>query len=249
MRAAVIIPTYNEASNIRPLLTDILGLGLDLWPIVVDDNSPDGTASIVKELGASHSEIRLISRPSKLGLGTAYIVGFEEALKLGATYILSMDADFSHNPRYLPQMLSVAEESDVVIGSRYVKGGAIVNWPWRRQILSRTANLVARHSLGLAPRDCTAGFRCYRQEVLERVAFETIRSQGYAFLIEILFRCAGMGFKISEVPIIFEERREGQSKISRREIALAVQTVVRLGHLRLGGMSKLVREFGRTASR
>lgn len=230
---AVVIPTYNEAENIEPLVARLLALPLPLHVIVVDDNSPDGTGDIVDRLAAADGRVIPIHRPAKLGLGTAHIAGFRRALADGAQVIVSMDADFSHDPRYIPAMVDRMGECDLVIGSRYVRGGGTRYCTLPRRVLSWGANALARVMLGLRARDCTAGFRCYRREVLERVGLDEIFSEGYSFLIEMLYRTQRLGYRVGEVPIIFENRRRGASKVSRREIYRALYTVFRLRFRRL----------------
>ncbi len=228
VQAAVIVPTYNEIENLEPLVQQLLGLGANLGVIVVDDNSPDGTGELADRLAAEHPEVRVVHRPAKLGLGTAYRAGFNRAIQMGVPLIMTMDADFSHNPRYIPAMLAKARTCDVVIGSRYVRGGGAEGCTAWRIVLSRGANLFAKVMLGLGASDCTAGFRCYRRAVLERIDLDKILSEGYSYLIEMLYRVQKAGFQVGEVPILFANRRRGASKISRREILRAMQTVVRL---------------------
>ena len=237
----VIIPTYNEAANIQPLIREVLGLPVDARVIVVDDASPDGTGDLADEMAASHpGRVHVIHRPGKLGLGSAYAAGFELALgPLGANKVMTMDADFSHRPCYIPEMVALSSENAIVIGSRYVPGGGTARWPLRRRLLSWGANAFARIALGLRAHDVTAGFRLYHRQVLEAVPPHTIRASGYSFLIEMLFHCERRGFRAGEVPIIFEERREGASKISRREIGRALLTVLRLIPRRLGAAQPL----------
>jgi glycosyltransferase involved in cell wall biosynthesis len=230
---SVVIPTYNERENIQPLVEDILALGLAPRIIVVDDNSPDGTGELADELAAQHPGIHVIHRPGKMGLGTAHIAGMKTALQNGAAHILTMDADFSHHPCYIPDMLSALDQFDVVIGSRYTKGGGTRYCTAPRKALSRGANLAARTALSLHAGDATAGFRGYRREVLESIPLDEIVSDGYSFLIEMLYLCQRHGWRIGEVPIIFENRQRGASKISKTEILKAMQTVVRLGWARL----------------
>ncbi len=233
----VIVPTYNEADNLADLLQQLLGLPLDLGAIVVDDNSPDGTGALADSWAAAHpGRVHVIHRPAKLGLGTAYIAGYKLALaSLDARRIMTMDADFSHNPRYVPAMVAMSQYKHVVIGSRYVPGGGQRNWGWRRIVLSWGANLVTHLLLGLEARDTTAGFRLYRREVLASMPLDSIISSGYSFLVEMLFMCQRRGWQIGEVPIIFEDRRLGQTKISRQEILRAQVTVGRLFFRRLSG--------------
>jgi dolichol-phosphate mannosyltransferase len=230
---AIIIPTYNERENIVLLTQELMELGLGSQVIVVDDNSPDGTGELADELAARNSAIEVIHRAGKLGLGTAHIAGMQLALTKRMDLILTMDADFSHHPRYLPDMLAGLERFDVVIGSRYVPGGGTLGCTLPRQALSRGANLFAGTTLSLHAGDATAGFRGYRREVLESIALDEIVSNGYSFLIEMLYRCQRQGWHIGEIPIIFENRQRGTSKISKAEIFRALQTVGRLGWERL----------------
>lgn len=232
-RHTIIIPTYNERENIEPLVEGILNLGLGSEIIIVDDNSPDGSGELADKLAAQHPGLRVLHRPGKLGLGTAHIAGMKAALADGAACILTMDADFSHHPRYLPDLLAALESLDVVIGSRYVPGGGTLYCTLPRQVLSRGANLFARTVLGLHAGDATAGFRGYRRAVLESIPLDEIRSDGYSFLIEMLYRCQRQGWHIGEVPILFENRQRGASKISKAEILKAIQTVARLGWERI----------------
>lgn len=234
----MVVPTYNELENVEPLVEGILDLGLDSRIIIVDDNSPDGTGELADELAACHGGMSVIHRPAKLGLGTAHIAGIKAALAGGADLVLTMDADFSHHPRYIPGLLAGLSQFDVVIGSRYVDGGGTRYCTWPRKALSRGANLFARTVLSLDAGDATAGFRAYRRPVLESIALEEIVSNGYSFLIEMLYRCQRQGWSIGEVPIVFENRQRGASKISRAEILRAMQTVVRLGLERAGGRLK-----------
>lgn len=225
----MIVPTYNEADNLDELLSRLLSLPVPINVMVVDDNSPDGTGRIADQWSSAYPDrVEVLHRAEKLGLGTAYIAGFRHALELGAKYIMTMDADFSHNPQYIPAMLEKAQQHHVVIGSRYVPGGGSRNCTWKRILLSRAANLFARTALGLKAQDATAGFRLYRREVLESIPLDQIFSSGYSFLVEMLFMCQRRGWSIGEVPIIFEDRRKGQTKISRQEIFKAQYTVLRL---------------------
>jgi dolichol-phosphate mannosyltransferase len=234
MKPIVIVPTYNERENIEILIKDLLALPVDLSIINVDDNSPDGTGQISDRWAALHPErVRVIHRAGKLGLGTAYIAGFQLALSLGYDRIMTMDADFSHHPCYIPAILDLSRDYDLVIGSRYIKGGGALNCPWKRRALSRGANSIAKLMLGLKAQDCTAGFRCYRQTVLEAIELDNILSNGYSFLIEMIYYVQRSRFAIGEVPIIFEDRQRGTSKISRKEVYRALQTVQRLTLQRL----------------
>jgi dolichol-phosphate mannosyltransferase len=232
-RHAIIIPTYNERENIGLLVEEIAGLRLESQVIIVDDNSPDGTGQLADELAAQDNSVSVIHRSGKLGLGTAHIAGMKAALSNGAQLIVTMDADFSHHPRYLPALLAALERCDVAIGSRYVPGGGTRYCTLPRQILSRGANLLARTVLSLHAHDATAGFRGYRRAVLESIALDDIVSDGYSFLIEMLYHCQRQGWSIGEVPIVFENRQRGASKISKTEILKAVRTVMQLGWDRL----------------
>lgn len=226
----VIVPTYNEADNIDELISRLLALPVDLGVLVVDDNSPDGTGILVEVWKESDPDrVFAVHRSGKLGLGTAYIAGFNLAMEeLQAERIMTMDADFSHNPRYIPSMIALSNEKDIVIGSRYVAGGGSRNCTWKRIWLSRIANFVARSLLGLQARDTTSGFRLYHRHALQSIPLEHIFSSGYSFLVEMLFMCQRRGWDIGEVPIIFEDRRKGTTKISRQEVFKAQYTVLRL---------------------
>jgi dolichol-phosphate mannosyltransferase len=239
VKATVVIPTYNERENIELLVNEILSLDTPVDVIVVDDNSPDGTGDLVDKMVDTHPDrVHAIHRPAKLGLGTAHIAGFKLALGQDAERVLSMDADFSHHPRYIPAMLAKSQEVDLVIGSRYVKGGGTRFCSWKRQALSLGANTFAKTLLGLRARDCTAGFRCYRREVLLSINLDDIFSNGYSFLIEMIYRSKLRGWSVAEVPIIFEDRRHGTSKISRKEVFAAMYTVLRLSTWRLSRRPK-----------
>lgn len=233
----VIVPTYNEADNIRDLVTQLLNLPVAVQVLVVDDNSPDKTGDLVDEMAKEYpGRVHVIHRPGKMGLGTAYIAGFKKAMnELNANRIMTMDADFSHNPRFIPAMIELSKSKHVVIGSRYVTGGGSLNCTWKRVMLSKIANMTAKTLLGLKAKDTTAGFRLYRREVLASIPLDRIFSSGYSFLVEMLFMCQRRGWQIGEVPIIFEDRRKGQTKISRQEITKAQYTVIRLFLRRLRG--------------
>ena len=233
----VIVPTYNEADNINDLLSQLLALPVSVGVIVVDDNSPDGTGETADQWAARYpGRVRVVHRPGKLGLGTAYIAGFRAALDdPHIESIMTMDADFSHNPRYIPDMINLGQTKDVVIGSRYVAGGGSRNCTWKRIWLSKIANFVARALLLLQARDTTAGFRLYHRRVLQSIPLDQVFSSGYSFLVEMLFMCQRRGWQIGEVPIIFEDRRKGQTKISRQEIFKAQYTVFRLFFRQLRG--------------
>jgi glycosyltransferase involved in cell wall biosynthesis len=233
----VVVPTYNEADNLDELIGELLALPVPIGVIVVDDNSPDGTGQLAEQWAERHpGQVHVVHRPGKLGLGTAYIAGFKKGLReLGAARLLTMDADFSHHPSYIPNLLAMSRDYHVVIGSRYVAGGGSRNCTWKRVLLSRTANMIARSLLGLSARDTTAGFRLYRREVLESIPLDQIFSSGYSFLVELLFLCQRRGWQIGETPIIFEDRRKGKTKISRREVFKAQYTIFRLFFRRLRG--------------
>ncbi|MBT3948705.1 polyprenol monophosphomannose synthase, partial [Candidatus Parcubacteria bacterium] len=185
--------------------------------LVVDDNSPDGTANIVERLSNKY-DIHLLKREGKLGLGSAYIAGFKKALGLGADFIFEMDADFSHDPDDVPRMIEAAQNADLVIGSRKIKGGGVIGWGWTRKFMSNGAMWFSRILLGLKPRDVTAGFRCFRKKVLESIDIEKIKSNGYAFQEELLYKTQKAGFKITEIPVTFVDRQEGKSKLSKKDI-------------------------------
>jgi dolichol-phosphate mannosyltransferase len=216
MRSLIIIPTYNERDNLRPLLEQIFAFAPDTDLLIVDDNSPDGTGELADETAQTNARVHVLHRPGKLGLGTAYIAGFRYAVEQGYDVAFEMDADFSHDPRYLPDFLKAIEEADLVIGSRYVQGGGTPNWSLLRRFISGGGNTFARFMLRLPIHDCTAGFRCYRRRVLESIDLDTIESQGYAFQVELAYRVYKHGFKIVETPIIFKDRRVGKSKMSRK---------------------------------
>ena len=228
-RALVIIPTYNERNNILRIIEAVLERDPRLEVLVVDDGSPDGTGAMVSEVAASNSKVHLIERTSKLGLGTAYVTGFKWALKCSYDYVFEMDADFSHDPGHLPQFLEAIKTADLVLGSRYRQGKVtVVNWPMSRLLLSYFANIYAKIVTGLPFDDCTGGFKCFRRSVLEAINFDDVRSNGYAFQIEMSFRAWRRGFRIVEIPIVFVDRQEGQSKMSKRIVREAVWMVWRL---------------------
>jgi glycosyltransferase involved in cell wall biosynthesis len=227
MRALVVLPTYNEAENVLRLSADVLARHACLEVLVVDDSSPDGTGELVEEALKDEPRLHLLRRPEKRGLGGAYLAGFRYGLTHGYDFVLTMDCDYSHHPRYLPRILEEAAEADLVIGSRYVPGGGVANWPRRRRLLSLFANTYTRLLLRVPVHDCTAGFRCYRRQVLESVDPFSIRSSGYSFLEEMVWRVHRRGFRIKEIPIVFEDRTHGVSKIDQREIYRAVWHVLR----------------------
>ena len=228
-RALVIIPTYNERENIRRMVDAVLRQDGRLEVLVVDDGSPDGTGQIVAELEAADQRVHLLERAQKMGLGTAYIAGFRWALERDYEYVLEMDADFSHDPAHLPQFLRAIQDADLVLGSRYQQGRVtVVNWPIGRLILSYSANLYARAVTGLPVWDATGGFKCFRRAVLESIDFSRVRSNGYAFQIEMSFRAWKRSFRIVEIPIVFVDRTEGTSKMSKSIVREAIWMVWRL---------------------
>ena len=228
-QALVIVPTYNERENITRLVADLCALPGDIRVLVVDDNSPDGTGSLVDEMADTDDGVQVIHRSGKLGLGTAYKAGFAFGLANEYEYICTMDADFSHNPHSLPSLLDAAADgADLVVGSRYVPGGELVGWPQFRKFISAVANRLAHLFLGVDTHDCTAGFRCYRRRLLETTDLDSIFSTGYSFLIEMTFMCQKADFRIVEVPITFVNRTQGASKISKVEIVKAFYTMIRL---------------------
>lgn len=237
MRCAVIVPTYNERENIEALVSQLLALPTAVQVIVVDDNSPDGTGELAERMAAENpGRVLPVHRAGKLGLGTAYVAGFKRAISAGADLICTMDADFSHHPRYIPTLVAKIDQgNDLVIGSRYVRGGGTSNCAFHRKLLSWSANAFARTLLGLHAHDATAGFRCYRREVLEALDLDAIKASGYSFLIEMLYRVQRRGWRVGEVPILFENRRLGTSKISKNEVTKALRTVLRLFRARLTG--------------
>src|SRR6266513_3932521 len=216
MKTIIIIPTYNEIDNVRPLLQEIFLYAPNTDVLIVDDNSPDGTGKLADEIHDEDPRVHVMHRTEKAGLGKAYIAGFKYAIKHGYDAAFEMDADFSHDPRYLPDFLKAIEHADLVIGSRYIPGGGTPDWSPVRRLISSGGNILARFLLGMPVHDCTAGYRCYRRKVLESIDLDTIQSQGYAFQIELVYRVMQHGFKIVETPIVFMDRRVGKSKMSRK---------------------------------
>jgi len=215
MLPLIVMPTYNECENIENMVRQIMGLDLGLSMLIVDDNSPDGTGDIADRLAVEFPQVHVEHRAGKQGLGTAYKRGFEVALDMGADYIFEMDADFSHNPRYLKDMLEAIKEHEIVIGSRYIEGGGTENWGLARKIISRGGSFYTRLCTGIKLRDTTSGFRCHRSEVLRKIDFSRISASGYGFQVEMSYVCSIMGFDIIEIPIIFTDRRVGESKMSK----------------------------------
>ncbi|HET6436694.1 MAG TPA: polyprenol monophosphomannose synthase [Anaeromyxobacter sp.] len=223
--ALVCVPTFNERENLEAICRAILAAAPTVAVLVIDDNSPDGTGQLADQLAAADRRIQVLHRAQKEGLGRAYLAGFGWALEQGYRLVLEMDADFSHDPRYLPGMLRAAEGADLVLGSRYVPGGGTVNWGLLRRLLSRGGSLYARSILGLRIRDLTGGFKCFRREVLEAIDLGSVACTGYAFQIELTYRAVKRGFRVVEVPIVFADRRVGQSKMSRRIVLEALKKV------------------------
>jgi len=239
METMVILPTFDEAPNLRKLALAILAIDDSYSLCVVDDASPDGTGDIADELARETRRVQVIHRKGKLGLGTAYAEGIALAMRCGAEHIVTMDCDFSHDPVHLPQLVAGMTEHDLMIGSRYIPGGGTRNWSLARRILSRGANFLARRMLGFSARDVTSGYRCYSARVIRTIDPKTIKSNGYSWLEEMLHRVHRQGFSVGETPIIFEDRRAGESKISRSEIFKGMATLWRL----------FIERFSRTNSR
>lgn len=217
MKPYIIIPTYNEAKNIISLLDAVLDMHISgLQVLVVDDNSPDGTASLIE--AKQYTNVTVLQRKEKLGIGSAYVAGFQHALDQGATHVFEMDADFSHDPKDIPRLLHTCKTADVAIGSRKVPGGSIVGWGIIRQAMSGGAMWFSRLILGLKTKDVTAGFRCFRANVLRSIEIETIKSNGYAFQEELLYKVEKHGFSVVEVPVTFSDRQHGASKLSKKDI-------------------------------
>ena len=222
----LILPTFNEAENIAPLVEAVQAeLPAGARVLIVDDSSPDGTGEIADRLAAERERVAVLHRPLREGLGPAYIAGFREALAGGAELILEMDADFSHEPAYLPRLLEAAEDADLVIGSRYVDGGGVGDWGAMRRAISRGGSAYARFVLGVPINDLTGGFKCFRREVLEAIDLDEVQSKGYAFQVELTYRAVQKGFRVVEVPIVFRDRRVGASKMSRAIVAEAIWRV------------------------
>ncbi|HWT90533.1 MAG TPA: polyprenol monophosphomannose synthase [Solirubrobacterales bacterium] len=228
--AWLVLPTYNEAENVEPLVEAARAkLPPSAQVLIVDDSSPDGTGEIADRLAARHENVQVLHRARKEGLGPAYIAGFRQALAGGAGFVLEMDSDFSHDPAYLPALLEAAERADLVLGSRYVEGGGVSDWGPLRRAVSRGGSAYARLVLGVEVRDLTGGFKCFRREVLEATDLDAISTRGYAFQVEVTYRAIRLGFKVVEVPIIFRERRVGTSKM---DLGIVAEAVWRLPKLR-----------------
>ena len=228
-KSVVLLPTYNERENLSQIVPAILTAApVDVW--VLDDNSPDGTGAIADSLAAAEPRVRVTHRPQKQGLGAAYLDGFRRALDAGYERILEMDADFSHPPAALIDLLRLAENNDLVLGSRWVRGGGTQNWPWHRKLISRGGSLYARTLLGVSIRDLTGGFKCFRREVLAALDLDRVKTTGYAFQIELTYRAIKKGFRVVETPFLFVERAEGVSKMSRR---IVIEALLKVPLLRL----------------
>jgi len=236
-RALVVIPTYNERSNLPKIAKEVLDSDESIDILVIDDNSPDQTGRIADELAAETGRVRVIHRKAKLGLGSAYIEGFKFALKEEYDFVFEMDADFSHDPTYLKDFMEAIRENHLVIGSRYLRGVNVVNWPMLRLIISYCAGIYTRLITGLPIRDPTSGFKCFRREVLESIDLDRIYSDGYSFQIEMNYRCGRRGFRIREIPIIFIDRNSGASKMNRRII---IEAIFIVWWLRIQGLLKKI---------
>ncbi len=228
----VVLPTYEEASNIERLVGEVRAkLPGDAQVLIVDDNSPDGTGEIAARLAAEHDAVHVLHRPAKEGLGPAYIAGFRQVLAAGAGLVVEMDADFSHEPAYLPRLIEAAARADLVLGSRYVPGGGVTDWGPLRQAISRGGSAYARLALGVDVRDLTGGFKCFRREVLEALDLGAVRSRGYAFQVELTYQAIELGFEVVEVPIVFRDREAGSSKMTR---SIVLEAIWRVPLLRWG---------------
>jgi dolichol-phosphate mannosyltransferase len=231
--AWLVLPTYNEAENLEPMVEAVLPRLAEASPehrlLIVDDASPDGTGEIADRLAAEHDAVEVLHRPGKEGLGRAYLAGFRHALDGGAELILEMDADFSHDPADVPRLIEAAGDADLVIGSRYVPGGGVAGWEWHRRVLSRGGGLYARRILGIPVNDLTGGFKCFRREVLETLDLTDVQADGYGFQIEMTYRTIRAGFRVKEIPIVFHERRAGTSKMSAK---IAIEAVWKVPVLR-----------------
>lgn len=237
-KSLVIVPTYNELTNVRRLIPELLGRYPDLDILIVDDNSPDGTGDFVEEYGKSDPRVKILRRAGKMGLGTAYVAGFRFMIEHKYDIAIQMDADFSHDPKIINMFLEAIEKNDLVIGSRYIQGVNVINWPMKRLLLSYFANKYTKVITGLPIQDSTGGFKCIRRAVLESIDLNYIRSNGYAFQIEINFKAWKRGFKIHEIPIVFTDRVQGTSKMSKKIVREAVFMVWKLRIRSLLGILK-----------
>jgi dolichol-phosphate mannosyltransferase len=237
-RILVSLATYNEAGNIAALIAEIHKFLPQADVLVIDDNSPDMTWKIVEDMGATDPRIKLLKRPGKLGLGTATIAAMKYAMDNNYDYLQNMDADFSHPPRYLPGILAGMSKYDVMIGSRYVKGGGTENWPMARKVISQSVNMMVRFLFRMPVKDASGAYRCYRVSKLREVRFDKVRSRGYSFQQEVLFRCHKAGCKLGEYPIIFENRRAGTSKVNRKEALRSISMIMYLGLRNFFGLER-----------
>ncbi len=228
VKALVVIPTYNEGENLPRIVPEVLAQDERIQILVVDDNSPDGTGQVADQLAAENPRIHVLHRPGKQGLGKAYLAGFGWALERDYDRIIEMDADYSHHPKYLSPMLAASEDADLVLGSRYISGVNVINWPMSRLLLSYFANVYARIITGMTVRDLTGGFKCFRRSILEAINLNAIHSNGYAFQIEMSFRAHRRGFSIKEIAIVFADREHGQSKMSKAIVREAIWMVPKL---------------------
>jgi dolichol-phosphate mannosyltransferase len=240
--ALIIVPTYNEAENLEPLCNAIFAHSDRCDVLVVDDASPDGTGAIADRLARADPRVKVLHRQRKEGLGKAYLAGFAIALKEGYALILEMDADFSHDPAYLPQLLATAKDADLVLGSRYVQGGGTQHWGMGRRLISRGGSLYARTILGVRIRDLTGGFKCFRRETLLALDLATVQSEGYAFQIELTYRALCLGLRVVEIPIVFADRRVGKSKMSRAILLEAIPMPWRLRAQRRSFLARAARQ-------
>ena len=233
-KTLVTVATYNEMENLPSLVDEVFQIAPEVDLLVVDDNSPDGTGDWCDRTAAADQRLHCLHREGKLGLGTATIAAMRYGIEEGYRYVLNMDADFSHHPRYLPELIAAMDppdgpSTDVIIGSRYVVGGGIEGWPWHRHLMSRGVNCYARWLLGLKPKDCSGAYRCYRAELLAKLDFAAIRSRGYSFQEEILWHLKRLGARFAETPIVFVDRQRGTSKIDSREAVAALRIILGLG--------------------
>jgi len=236
VKALVLIPTYNERENLVPLMKQIFSEGLPLEVLIIDDHSPDGTGAVADELAAADPRVHVMHRAGKMGLGSAYVAGFRYALERDYDAVFEMDADFSHNPDSLPEFLRELENADLVVGSRYLHGVTVVNWPLKRLVLSYGANVYSRIITGIPIKDLTGGYKCFRRQVLESLDLSRVKSDGYGFQIEINYKAWRKGFRIREIPILFVDRRAGESKMNQRIVWEAAWMVWRLRILDLLGV-------------
>jgi dolichol-phosphate mannosyltransferase len=248
-RILVAIATYNERENLLPLVEAIRVAAPAADVLILDDNSPDGTGAIADELARANARIHVIHRAGKLGLGTALLTMMRHAMEHGYDFIITMDADFSHHPRYLPDLIRGMADADVTIGSRYIPGGGVQNWPWSREKMSRWTNQLVRFLLGMPVRDASGNYRCYRVSLLRRANLEHLVSRGYSFQQEVLHRCFLAGARFTETPIVFEDRRYGTSKAGIKEIARSLTALVRLGWRARFDKAALMPQMGDTPAK